>query len=212
MKFNDFIKIYREVPVIDSSTFSLYGEKPQNLRRQVREWAKKGYLVSLKKGLYIFSEEWRKIQPSVLFIANFLVDPSYVSSEYALGFYDIIPEKVTVVTSVTTKKTMFFKNVLGNFEYRSVKRDLFWGYKREIDKDQEFFIARPEKALVDFLYLNSHFKGDFSEFESLRLQNLEDINIELLERFSLKYNKRIKKAIRVLVAFIDKQRADLKRL
>jgi len=212
MKYSDFLKLYREVPFIDSSTFSLYVEKPQNLRRQVREWVKKDYLVPLKKGLYIFSEEWRKIHPSVLFVANFLVDPSYISTEYALGFYEIIPEKVTVITSVTSKKTKFFKNLLGDFEYRSIKRDLFWGYKKEIDKEQEFFIARPEKALADFFYLNSHFKGDFSEFESLRLQNLENININLLEAYSLKYNQRIKRVTQALVAFIEEKIAGLKRL
>lgn len=212
MKYSDFIKIYRDVPIIDSSTFSLYVEKPQNLRRQVREWVKKGYLVSLKKGLYIFSEEWRKVNPSVLFVANFLVDPSYVSLEYALGFHGIIPEKVTVITSITTKKTNFFKNALGDFEYRSVKKDLFWGYKKEVDKDQEFFIARPEKALIDFFYLNSNFKGDFLEFESLRLQNLEEINTELLDRYSLKYNKRLKRLALALIAFTNKKRSGLKRL
>jgi len=63
MKFKEFVKIYQEAPLIDLSTFSLYNEKPQSLRRQVREWIKKDYLIPLKRGLYIFSGEWRKIQP-----------------------------------------------------------------------------------------------------------------------------------------------------
>lgn len=119
---------------------------------------------------------------------------------------------MTVITSITTKKTRYFKNALGDFEYRSVKKDLFWGYKREVDKNQEFFIARPEKALIDFFYLNSHFKGDFLEFESLRLQNLEDINTELLGKYSLEYKTRMKKVTQALIAFINRQRASLKRL
>ena len=212
MKFNEFVKIYQKAPLVDSSTFSLYNEKPQNLRRQVREWVKKDYLIPLKRGLYIFSSQWRKIQPSVLFMANFLVLPSYVSLEQALGFYEIIPEKVTVITSVTTKKTKIFKNLVGSFEYRSIKEDLFFGFKKEIDNNQEFFIALPEKALLDFFYLNNHFQGDFSELESLRLQNLEALNIKLLETYGLKYNKRIRKIAEVLIEFVKKEKGRYRRL
>ena len=212
MKFNEFVKIYQKAPLIDSSTFSLYNEKPQNLRRQVREWVKKDYLIPLKRGLYIFSNQWRKIQPSVLFMANFLVLPSYVSLEQALGFYEIIPEKVTVITSVTTKKTKIFRNLVGSFEYRSIKEDLFFGFKKEIDNNQEFFIALPEKALLDFFYLNNHFQGDFSELESLRLQNLEVLNIRLLETYGLKYNKRIRKIAEVLIEFVNKEKGRYRRL
>ncbi len=212
MKFNEFVKIYQEAPLIDSSTFSLYNEKPQSLRRQVREWVKKDYLIPLKRGLYIFSSQWRKIQPSVVFMANFLVLPSYVSLEQALGFYEIIPEKVTVITSVTTKKTKIFKNSVGSFEYRSIKEDLFFGFKKEIDNNQEFFIALPEKALLDYFYLNNHFQGDFSELESLRLQNLEVLNIKLLESYGLKYNKRIRKIVEVLIEFVKKEKGRYRRL
>lgn len=212
MKFNEFVKIYQKAPLIDSSTFSLYNEKPQSLRRQVREWVKKDYLIPLKRGLYIFSSQWRKIQPSVLFMANFLVLPSYVSLEQALGFYEIIPEKVTVITSVTTKKTKIFKNLVGSFEYRSIKEDLFFGFKKEIDNNQEFFIALPEKALLDFFYLNNYFQGDFSELESLRLQNLELLNMKLLENYGLKYNKRIRKIAEVLIEFVKKEKGRYRRL
>ncbi len=212
MKFNEFVKIYQEAPLIDSSTFSLYNEKPQSLRRQVREWVRKDYLIPLKRGLYIFSDEWRKIQSSVLFMANFLVLPSYVSLEYALSFYEIIPEKVTVITSVTTKKTKIFTNLLGSFEYRSIKEDLFFGFKKEIDKEEEFFIALPEKALLDYFYLNPHFQGNFSELESLRLQNLEALNIKSLETYGLKYNKRIRKIAQVLIEFVKKETTRYKRL
>jgi predicted transcriptional regulator of viral defense system len=212
MKFNEFVKIYQGAPLIDSSTFSLYNENPQSLRRQVREWVKKDYLIPLKRGLYIFSDEWRKIQPSVLFMANFLVLPSYVSLKYALGFYEIIPEKVTVLTSLTTKKTKIFKNVLGSFKYCSIKKNLFFGFKKEIDNNQEFFIALPEKALLDYFYLNHHFQGSFSELESLGLQNLENLNTELLEAYGLKYNKRIRKIVEVLIEFVKKQTTRYKSL
>jgi len=203
MKFGEFLKIYNQVPLIDSSTFSLYSDNTRNLRRQVREWIIKGYVLPLKKGVYIFNDNYRKREPPCLFIANFLISPSYLSLEYAFGFYDLIPEKVTVFTSITTKKTKSLKNCLGVFEYRSIKEDLFFGVKEEVDKDREFFIALPEKALLDYFYFNHQFRGRFSEFESLRLQNLEIIDKKRLSAYSLGYNKRIKEIARNLICYIN---------
>ena len=210
MKLIKFVKIYQNIPLIDSGTFPLYTEKPQDLRRQVNEWRKKGYIIPLKKGLYIFSDEYRKIFLSHLFVANFSVFPSYISLEYAFNFYGLIPEKVTTFTSITTKKTTRFKNILGNFEYHSVKQDLFFGFKKETDKNQDFFIALPEKALLDYFNLNNQYKGHFSELESLRLQNLEILNVELLRTYGLKYNERVKRIVNVLIEFIKKYKKSYK--
>jgi predicted transcriptional regulator of viral defense system len=211
MKFEEFIKVYKNAPLIDASTFFLY-ENPYNLRRQVREWVKKGYLLPLKKGIYIFNEDYRKIQLSVFFVANFLVSPSYVSLEYALGYYGLIPEKVEIITSITTKKTNFFQNCLGEFEYRSIKEELFFGFKKEKENNQEFFIALPEKALIDYFYLNSQFEGRFKEFDSLRLQNLEILNTELLKSYKLQYNKRMRKIVDSLVEYINRYKKEYKKL
>lgn len=212
MKFDEFLNIYRDVPVIDSSTFPLYSDRPSNLRRQVRTWVKKRYLIPLKRGLYIFSENYRQIEPSSLFISNYLVSSSYISLEYALGYYGLIPEKVTVITSVTTKKTNKFKNKLGKFEYRSVKKSLFFGYKKESDKNLEFFIAFPEKAILDYFYLNADFKGKFEEFDSLRFQNLDKLNIERMRAYQKKYNNRVCRIVEKLVKYIQQYKDEYKNL
>ncbi|MFH1416311.1 MAG: hypothetical protein ABIH89_09545 [Elusimicrobiota bacterium] len=211
MKLRDFIKVYKDVPVIDSSTFSFYGN-PLNLRRQVREWVKKGYLLPLKKGLYVFSEEYRKIKPSKKFIANFMVAPSYVSLEYTLGFYNLIPEKVEVITSVTTKKTNVFKNYFGRFEYRSLKESLFSGFKKEKENDQEFFIAVPEKALADYFYFNPQLQGNFSEFDAIRLQNLEILDFKVLNSYKSAYNSRVKNNLTELIRYAERYKKDYKKL
>ena len=101
MDFNNFLEIYSDKAFIESSTYSLYTKRPDILRVQVKKWKEKDYLQELKKGLYIFSQKYQRKSVSKLFIANYLVCPSYISLEYALGFYDIIPEIVSTVTSVT---------------------------------------------------------------------------------------------------------------
>lgn len=211
MKFNDFIKVYRDAAFVDSSTFSLYGN-PKHLRRQVCDWTQKGYLLPLKRGLYILSKEYRKIEPSVLFVANFLTVPSYVSLEYALGEYNLIPEKVTVVTSVTTKKTNVFENCLGRFEYRSVKKSLFFGFEKQSFDNQNAFMAVPEKALLDYFYLNTHCEAKISFFESMRLQNLEKLNPHLLRSYETKCNQRVKRIIECLIEYSIILKKEYKRL
>ena len=164
MKFNAFLHNFGENAVIDSSSFILLDEKIADIRRQVCGWVKKGYLLQLKKGVYVFSDTYRKITPSRRFIANYLVLPSYLSLEYALGYYDLIPEKVTVYSSLTTKKTQTFTNALGRFDYCSVKESLFFGFTKAVSVNQEFFIALPEKAILDFFYFREHIRGGSEEF------------------------------------------------
>lgn len=205
MKFKKFVKLYKKQPVIDSKTFPLYTEKPQDLRRQVNGWLKKGYLRKLKKGLYVFSEEWKSKTSSPLFVANYLVSPSYISLQYAMGYYGLIPEKVTVYTSVSTKKTNTFENAFGRFQYSSIKKGLFFGFIKETEKGQDYFIALPEKALLDFFYFNSDYQGKFDEFESLRLQNLDKLNKEKIFKYSSKFTKRVKYIGNELVDYCEIQ-------
>ena len=206
MKFEEFLKHYNDTQLINSSTFTLFSDSPKDLRRQVRYWSKKGYLICLKKGIYIFNDDYRKRDLSALYLANFLVSPSYLSLEYALGFYDLIPEKVAVFTSVATKKTQKHNNPLGIFDYRSVKNSLFFGYRKGMDNGQPYFIALPEKAILDFLYFKKDIKGDFDEFDSFRFQNLEILNVKKIDSFSLRYNKKVRASALAFIKFIKQDK------
>lgn len=88
-----------------------------------------------------------------MFIAKEIYSPSYVSLEYALSIYGLIPERVVDVTSVTTKKPIEFKNKLGVFIYQHIKENCFTGFiEKEDENGLVYFIATPEKAVADFLY------------------------------------------------------------
>jgi predicted transcriptional regulator of viral defense system len=202
MKFIDFIRTYQDAPFIDSSTFLKQG-KAEDLRRQVRDWVKKGWLLLLKKGLYIFSKEYRKINVLPEFIANFLITPSYLSLEYAMSFYELIPERVTVFTSVTSKKTSRFNNCLGSFQYQTIKQAAFRGYVQQESGNWKITIASAEKSLLDFFYLNPYIKnGSEGEFDSLRLQNLDELNIAVIESYYGVYNKRMDRVIKGLIKYV----------
>ncbi|MFQ5721580.1 MAG: hypothetical protein ACE5GI_03735 [Candidatus Aminicenantales bacterium] len=157
------------------------------------------------------NESDRKIHPSQIFLANALYSPSYVSTTYALGYYDLIPERVVDLTSVTTKKTAKFANPIGTFLYQHLRTHLFFGFV-EIKDENGFpvFIAEPEKAVLDFIYLNLRdFKDKDEDVFSLsfRFQNLEMLNKRKIMEFARRYNNPdVLETARRFLAFMKRER------
>lgn len=107
-----------------------------------------GLLLRLKRGVYALKSD----MPGEVEIANFLYRPSYLSFEYALSFYSIIPEITYSITSATTKPTREFEVQGKDFSYLTIKKEAYGGYISLERDGRTFFIAEPEKALVDYLY------------------------------------------------------------
>lgn len=106
-------------------------------------------------------------------LANFIYAPSYVSLESALNFHGILPQFPYEISSITLKKPLD-KNIKGkSFSYVHIKRGLFWGY----EKKENYLIAMPEKALLDYLYLWS--KG-------LKTLNVDELDCSGLKKRTLK--------------------------
>jgi len=140
---------------------------------------KQGYVTSLKRGLYKLSDT----NISDLYLANKLYEPSYISLEFALSYHRIIPETVYEITSVTSKTTRRFK-VLGKlFTYRRIKQKAFTGYVLKKQDDSSFLIAEPEKAFVDFIYLNR-----ISNKESLDRFHKDKLNKNKVLHFAKLFN------------------------
>lgn len=205
MKYKEFKNKIRNFPVFSSSQISSLTSNVQILRNQLTLWQKQGLVLRLKRGLYILNEEDRKINPPRTFIANQLVSPSYVSTEYALYFYGLIPEKVEDITSVTTKKTTVIKNSLGVFRYQHLNADCFKGFEQVEEKGGlSFFIATPEKVIADFLYLNlSNFSVEDKDIFGLsyRFQNTSALNKKRLKDFAKLFNNQ--KLIKVVNSFCE---------
>jgi hypothetical protein len=128
-------------------------------RRRLFEWSKKGYIIPVKRGHYLFAE-FKNSHNLGLLIANKIYEPSYMSLEYVLSLEGLIPEAVFTYTNVTSKKTQTFNTTFGHFLYRHVKPALFAGYGL---KKEHFFvhgeridrllkIAYLENAFFDFIY------------------------------------------------------------
>jgi predicted transcriptional regulator of viral defense system len=124
-------------------------------RDKISALIKKGIIIRVKKGLYVFGEESGKKPYSIEILANLIYGPSYISLDYALQHYGLIPERVEALTSVTIGRSRRFSTPVGLFTYRMIPLDAFrTGMDRlEIDGGRAFLIATAEKALADRLYV-----------------------------------------------------------
>ena len=206
MKWRDLLILVGSEPVF-SSTFLMVGNRSRaDIQLQLSRWVKAGKLQQLKRGLYVLAEPYRKVSPHPFLIANRIKNASYVSLQSALAWYDLIPEYVPVVTSVTTTRTDTFHSSEGSFLYRSIKKSLFTGYRSIEPVDGQFvFIAQPEKALLDLIYLTSH--SESREYlRELRLQNMDIINTDLLMELSIESGSpRLKLAANRLIQLIHEE-------
>ena len=135
------------------SNDQVYSWQPGFDRNNLSRWIKKGLLIRLRQGYFTFPEY--KGKPDYpWYFANRMYRPSYISLHSALSFHGIIPESVIQITSVTSLKTAYFVNLFGEFSYKTIKKELMYGYDLKTMSDgRTLQIADPEKALSDMLYL-----------------------------------------------------------
>lgn len=183
------------------NTHQVYAWNPDFDRNNFVRWVKKGLLVRLRQGYYTFPE-YKNKPDFTLFFANRIYRPSYISLHTALAFYGIIPEAVVQITSVTSLKTASFQNEFGEYDYKSIREELMFGYDfKTIASGQSIKLARPEKALLDLLYLYPFYNSE-KEMEELRLDEdflQDELNLQRLENYLSGFkNKALKKRVRLL--------------
>lgn len=146
----------------------------------LEKWTNEKILTRLKKGIYALKTDL----PGEKEIANRLYKPSYLSFEYALSYYNILPEMPYIVTSATTKPTRTFTTDSKTFIFLKIKKNAYTGYVLIKEEEKSFLIATPEKALVDYLYFVAIGKKPFNE----RL-NASRLHKEKLLEYAKHYNR-----------------------
>ena len=127
-------------------------------------------------------------------IAKSLCEPCYFSLEYILSLDGIMSEMVFSYTLVTTKKTRRFQvEGEGEFIFHKIKKEAFAGF------DPLTLDAEPEKALVDYFYLNSsRLKADPKFWKESRL-NGGELDFEKVFRYAKLFKS--KKLVALLTNF-----------
>lgn len=180
MKFGELLEIVRDEPVFDTGLLLAGDRDPTDVRRQLSRWVRSGRLVQLRRGLYSLGERYRGVTPHPFLVANRLVRGSYVSLESALAHHGMIPEYVASTTSVCTGRPRRWETPLGGFEFRHLRRRLLRGFERVALSDgQEAYVATPEKALLDLVYLIPGADAP-AYLDELRLQNLDRLQLDRL--------------------------------
>ena len=187
---------YQPLREIKSLFFS-YHEVAERLNIQIdsarvlcSRYHSKGWLVRIKRNVYILKERWDNLRNGEIFqLANVIQVPSYISLTTALAFYGYTTQiQQDFVESVCVTRT-YDKTVLGvEFNYTKVSKE----YCCHFEKVNGFFIATPEKSLVDALYLMSlgRYSLDFSALEISKFdgRSLEDILINYPDRVKKLWN------------------------
>ncbi|MEM7114577.1 MAG: hypothetical protein AAF614_19225 [Chloroflexota bacterium] len=197
-------QIVQDQPFFESSLLVSGDTTAHQVQRQLSDWVKANKVTQLRRGIYTLPQH----NPHPFVVANHLVKGSYVSLQMALGYYHLIPEHVAVVTSVTTQRPGKFVNKYGRFTYRHINPNLFFGIDyRHLVEHEYAYIATPEKALLDLIYLQP--RGDSVAYiETLRLQNLEILDIERLHQLAVQSGKpKLRRAADVIMQLAEDEAA-----
>ncbi len=169
MNFLEFRK--NMLPFKVFSTKDIAKRFPDFDSRRLFEWQEKGYIQKLINKWYLLTET-EKSEYLYFRISNSIVKPSYVSMETALSWYNLIPESVFSIQTITTRKSQHYETVAGNYNCRSVKPSAFFGYTVLRESDLPILLAEKEKAILDYLYLTTGIRSK-EDIAALRL-NIEE--------------------------------------
>ncbi|MEZ0536648.1 hypothetical protein ACAG39_05280 [Caldicellulosiruptoraceae bacterium PP1] len=152
----------------------------------------------MKEGIYInpFTN------PTLEECATILYPPSYLSLEKALNNHNVLPQACYTMTFVTTRNDYNTSIREVAIEYNHIPQELFFGYS--FDRFTNSYIASPEKAYVDWLYVRG-IKDKIGEYQLLSMpdemelieldvnkieQIIKDIkNIEIASDVNMLYSK-----------------------
>ncbi len=159
--------------ILSYEDLSLRYKNYSNINNKISRDVKSGEFFAISKGLY----ETDKNTPGH-YLASYIYGPSYLSFDYALSKYGMIPEAVyKTYTSATFKKNKrkTYSNVFGDFLYRDVPEGVYmFGVKAVVENGYTYHIATPEKALCDKLYTMKPVKN----LEELRNLIFNDLRID----------------------------------
>ena len=158
---------------------------------------KSGDLVRLKNGFFLIAEKIEEFPIPYEQIANLLYGPSYISFEWALSFYKMIPEGVYVVTSASTTKSKVFNTPVGVFDYFYLSHHRYAiGIDQKENSSGRFLIATPEKALADLVHLKSRnlersdLLVDLIEARRIDEDDLRNLDKKLLSEIADSYHSK----------------------
>lgn len=169
----------------------VFGISAGSAKVTASRYVRQGLLVRVKKNMYVLREVWNAADRETKFtLANLAQSPSYISLMTALDFYEITTQmQRDFFESVAVKRTKEIHVDASVFRYSKVTGSLYFGFHKE----KQFFIATPEKALLDAFYLMSY--GRYAlDIPALDVEKFDPNEIKrLVIKFPLKTRNLVEK-------------------
>ncbi len=144
-----------------------------DVKGKIRREVMSGRLTQIARGLYESDA-----RTDGKYLAGVIYGPSYLSFDYALALYGMIPETVFgIYTSATfgKGKSKRYENAFGVFTYRDVPARVYnMSVEIRAESGYSYQIASPEKALCDKLYTIS----PVGSVKSVRALLFDDLRID----------------------------------
>jgi len=121
-------------------------------------------------------------------IVGLLRPQSYVSLETVLRDSGIITQTPAIITCVTTGAQRAFRSNTLAIAFRHIAHELYWGFQPRRTLYGEYNAALPEKALLDWIYLQRK-QGVRVEMDEFNFANLD---AKKLLSFAEKYPRPVK--------------------
>ena len=190
--FSKAISPYSGQPLTRQILMDLLSEY-QRPYDKVNELVKKGFLTPIKRGIFIPGPQTSVLAPEKLLLANHLWGPSYISSDSALSYWGMIPERVYETLSMTPHLAKVYKTPVGRFRYIRTPLPYYsYGIERvELAPNQMALIAGKEKSLCDKIITTPRLKLRSAKqtfeylTEDLRIgeASLAELNTQTIESY-----------------------------
>lgn len=165
----------------------------RSARDKISLMLKRREIIRVRKGLYIRSELFGgSVEP--VEIANAIYGPSYISLEYALSRFGMIPERIETITSVTPKRSKVFTTPVATFSYAHIaSRAYSVGLEIEKQGPVGVLMATREKALCDKLAQAAHVRTThdvmafLTEDQRIEQKDISGLSLSLLDEIERAY-------------------------
>jgi len=162
------------------------------VRNALRRHERRGLVERVSTKIYI-NHLNQQFSPRDL--VNVLRPQSYISLESVMVEKGITSQSPSVLTCVTPGYPQLFRTKSAGIAYRKISPDLYWGYEQKATRYNNYLIAEPEKALLDWIYLTRQ-EGLPTPFDELQLQFL---NASKLRKYAERFPRTVQAAVKDLL-------------
>jgi len=162
------------------------------VRNALRRYGAQGLVERVSTKIYI-NHLNQQFSPRDL--VNVLRPESYISLESAMVDKGVTSQSPSVLTCVTPGYPQSFRTKSVAIVYRKISSNLYWGYEEKATRYNKYLIAEPEKALLDWIYLNRQ-EGLPTPVDEIQLQFLTPAK---LRKYAERFPRTVQEAIKDLL-------------